>query len=408
MKKILDVARWEFVEKVKKKSFIIYIILFPMLLIGAGLLPGLLENSSESNAKFIGIMDRSGHYAPEIKKRLEATRLPNGGNQFYVLILNDDEKSADSKVLSRDMEGYVLLNESPNDSLKLEYRSKAFGNLGDLKTIEKACNETVVKSRLLKNGMNPVLIRQLTKEVNLATAKITAPGEKKSSDFLTMFFTGYAFVMLLLMMILFSGGMLVRSLIEEKSFRIMEILLSSMSSNELLAGKILGLSFLGLFQMAIWALVGISFGGTFLAGLDIFRNLPLELLYFVSGYVLYSAIFVGFGSIANTEQEAQQFTGYISLILIFPIVLAMQVIQNPSSTMAEVLSYFPLTSAPIMLLRINAYMPSALEIIGTVLINFVSIIGVIYLSAKIFRIGILSYGKRPSLKELLVWIRSDL
>ena len=206
-------------------------------------------------------------------------------------------------------------------------------------------------------------------------------------------------------MIMSSGGMLVRSLLEEKSNRLIEILVSSCTPTQLLTGKILGLSMLNLFQIVIWTVIGIALTGAATISPEIFENIGLDLVYFVLGFIFYTGIFVGLGATATTEQEAQQFNSYISMILILPIVFAISTIQNPNSEIVHILSYFPLTTPSIMLLRLNISPVPLADILTTILILIISIFISIYLSSKIFKIGILSYGKRPTLRELINWIK---
>ena len=220
-----------------------------------------------------------------------------------------------------------------------------------------------------------------------------------------MFFSSFVFIILLMIMIMSSGGMLVRSLLEEKSNRLIEILVSSCTPTQLLTGKILGLSMLNLFQIIIWGLIGIALTGAATISPEIIENIGLDLVYFVLGFVFYTGIFVGLGATATTEQEAQQFNSYISMILILPIVFAISAIQNPNSEIVHVLSYFPLTTPSIMLLRLNISPVPLADILTTILILVVSIFISIYSSAKIFKIGILSYGKRPTIRELINWIK---
>jgi ABC-2 type transport system permease protein len=208
-----------------------------------------------------------------------------------------------------------------------------------------------------------------------------------------------------MMMVIYSGQMLVRSLIEEKSNRLIEILISSCTSEELLAGKIIGLSALGLTQILIWSLIGIGLVGSAIIPTDAFQNILPMLLYFVIGFIFYTTIFVGIGSVVSTEQEAQQITTFISLILVLPVVIAVPAIQNPGSVMVKFLSFIPFTIPSIMLLRFKIEVVPLTDILITLAIMFVSIIITLKLSAKIFRIGILSYGKRPSPKELIRWLK---
>jgi len=211
--------------------------------------------------------------------------------------------------------------------------------------------------------------------------------------------------MLLLMMIIYSGQMLVRSLVEEKSNKLIEILISSCTPEQLLAGKILGLSALGLFQMFIWACIGIGLAGSSMIPASAFNNIFIMLVYFILGFLFYTALFVGIGSIVTTEQEAQQITSYLSLVLVLPIAISASAIFNPDSLLVEILSFIPLTIPAIMLLKINVVNVPTAEILSTIIIMVASIYITIFAASKIFRIGILSYGKRPGIKELISWIK---
>jgi ABC-2 type transport system permease protein len=142
-----------------------------------------------------------------------------------------------------------------------------------------------------------------------------------------------------MMMVIYSGQMLVRSLIEEKSNRLIEVLVSSCSPDELLAGKILGLSSLGLTQIIIWAMIGIGLIGGSVIPPEIFSNVGIMLVYFILGFVFFTTLFVGIGSIVNTEQEAQLLTTYLSLILMFPIIVAVPAIQNPDAVILKIFSF---------------------------------------------------------------------
>jgi ABC-2 type transport system permease protein len=211
--------------------------------------------------------------------------------------------------------------------------------------------------------------------------------------------------MLLMMMILSTGGMLVRSLLEEKSNRLIEILVSSCSKKELLAGKVIALSGLGFTQILIWGILALVTARTALIPMEAFDNIFPMLGFFILGYVFYVSIFVGIGSIVSTEQEAQQITSYISIMLILPTIFAVSAIQNPGSTIIKILSFIPFTSASIMMLRLKIETIPVGEILSAVLIMLISIYLTITFSSKLFKIGILSYGKRPALKELIRWMR---
>jgi len=210
---------------------------------------------------------------------------------------------------------------------------------------------------------------------------------------------------MLFLLIVTSGQMLVRSVIEEKSSRIVEILVSSCSPTELMAGKVIGLSGIGFTQMAFWALIGVAAALQF--GLNVVQPAQgaLLLVYFVLGYLFYAAIFIGAGSPLNTEQEAQQVTSYLVIVLILPLTLALPAMRDPGALWIKVLTFIPLLTPTMMALRIPIQTPSALEIAATVVLMLVSISVAMVAAGRIFRIGILSTGKSPKLAEIFRWAR---
>jgi ABC-2 type transport system permease protein len=411
MKKALVIAKWEFAEKIKAKSFIIFMVLFPLILIGMGVLPSLLINDEPDSSMVVGVLDEKNLYADNAIKYLEGYKLESGQPKYIPVNLyqsgsgiEDMVKAADSRVFEKKMTGYVYIKYKDGKP-ELEYRSESMGAFKNLGDYEKVFNDAFTFKNLSEKGLNVEEVKSLISDVNMKTIKIQKEAGAKENDFLTTFFTSYAFIMLLMLMIMTSGGLLVRSLVEEKSNRIMEVLLSSASSDDLLTGKILGLSMLGLFQIGVWAIVAAAMlGGNFLKP-EMFQNFGYMLIFFILGYMLYTAIFVGIGSSVTTEQESQQITSMISIVLIIPIIFATSIIQNPNTLLVKILSYFPLTSASIMLLRMNVQTPELWEILLVTGILILSIYLVIKISARIFRVGILSYGKRPSMKELLQWIK---
>lgn len=410
MRKVFKIAYWEFVEKVKRKSFIIYIILFPLLLMALGLIPSMLGDLKSDETVVIGIWDKSGVLYPDLNKELRSYQLPNGAPKFLTMNIAKQKRKSDSKNFQADslvtngiLRGYLLI-ESNDGSFNFSFRTRGinYKSFGKLKS---AVSSAVAKHNLLNAGINRGVIDQSFQNIQFEQEILKKNGEA-SKDILTIFFSAYLFIMLLLMMIIFSGGLLVRSIVEEKSNRIIEILISSCTPKQLLAGKIIGLSFLGLFQFAVWFTMGFLLISSSAVSFEMFHNLGLQILYFILGYILYTGLFVGIGSIVTTEHEAQQFTGYISILLVIPIIISVQIIQSPHSLLADILTYFPLTSPPIMILKLNFSDPSTLEIISTILIVLASMYLIIFLTARIFRIGILSYGKTPGIKELRNWLNS--
>jgi len=413
MTKALTVAKWEYIEKVRTKTFLIGLILMPLMMVVFGVVPSLLASRPDTDTKSIAVYDETGRFVGPLNERLkEKYKLPDGQPNYAVRDLGMERRDIDSVrelaqtlVLSDRVDGFLTIPESILETGKVEYRSQ---NVGDVRLIERVSGtleELIRERKLIDRGVNPDLIRQLETSVEMKTIKISEKGTEEESGFLEAFFSGYIFIMMLFFLILTSGQLLVRSVIEEKSNRIVEILMSSCTARDLMAGKILGLSGLGLTQMFVWVGIGLSIASRFSINVISPEHFSLMLVYFVLGYLFYAGLFVAVGSSATTEQEAQQITQYVTLFLVFPIVLAIAVIQNPDSTWIKVLTFIPLLTPTFMALRIPIQMPETWEIVGTVVVLGLSSWAMISIAAKVFRIGILVYGKRPTIAELYQWIK---
>ena len=286
--------------------------------------------------------------------------LDNGQPSYILINLTESfktpdqlKKDANDYVQTNKIEGYLVISNAGTDSVKAEYFDKDRGNNKALENISAAFNNARRNLILREENVAPYIINSIDNRIQLRHAKVESSGKDDHSDFLYYFFTSYIYIILLMMMILSSGGMLIRSLIEEKSNRLIEILISSCKPDELLSGKVFGLSSLGLTQVIIWMLLGISLAAAGIIPMQVFNNLVPIFVYFLFGFVFYTAIFVGIGSIVTTEQEAQQITSYLSLILVLPIVMTVPAIENPNSFWVHMLSFIPFTIPSIMILRFN-------------------------------------------------------
>jgi ABC-2 type transport system permease protein len=230
----------------------------------------------------------------------------------------------------------------------------------------------------------------------------------------------YVLVLILYMTMFFYGAIIMRGVIEEKNNRVVEIILSSLRPFELMMGKILGIAAVGLTQYGIWALFGILAstygrsiaGGLVPAGAEGFKVPtipPYIFLYFVVffllGYFLYATIYAAVGALVNSEKEAQQLLFPVSMLLVVPILMMMAVIKEPNGSLATVLSLIPFFAPILMLLRVCVLLPPVTQILASIVLLVLAILLVTWLTAKIYRVGILMYGKRPSLREIVKWVR---
>lgn len=412
-RKAFRIARWEFAERVKTKSFIIGMFLTPAIIVLFAIGPAALRGvMSKKEPTRLALFDGSGLLLDSIRSTLDRDfRLPDGRPSYECRYFRGGPdmqvagRFMDSLILAEQIDAALLLPADILDSRLFEYRSRNVSDIENAVKLEQTISELVIGYKLLHAGLNPGRVKELNRHVTLRTVRVSEEGAHESG-FLEAFGLSYVFLIMLLIMILSSGQMLVRSVVEEKSNRIVEVLVSSCSAMDLMFGKIFGLSLLGLVQVSVWALASVLVVlATDLQGLPL-ENIWLMTIYFLLGFFLYASVFVALGSLASTEQEAQQLTGYLSLFLTLPLVVAIVVSQNPNSVILTGLSMIPFLTPSLMLIRLPVLTPPLWEIIATLGVLLLSILMMIWIAAKIFRIGILLTGKRPNLDEIFRWIRS--
>ncbi len=262
-------------------------------------------------------------------------------------------------------------------------------------------------------GLDPAQIKNLTRPVTVRTAKLFK-GEEKARGFDQEFISAMIFLIILYTTILIYGSSIMRGVIEEKSSRIIEILLSSTTPFQLMMGKLFGLSMVSLAQYLVWTILG---GSIFLITVSTlpavteFVTIPPSVLfyfvlYFIIGFFTFSTLYAATGAICSDMHDAQVLSTPVTLLIVLPFMIGMMVIRDPGSDIAQILSFLPFFAPLIMFLRILLISPSFGEVLLSLLINIVTIIFLIHFAARIFRIGILMYGKRPTIPEILRWART--
>jgi ABC-2 type transport system permease protein len=208
------------------------------------------------------------------------------------------------------------------------------------------------------------------------------------------------------------GQLIMRGVIEEKNNRIVEVLISSTNSQTLFYGKIIGIGLAGLTQVLLWVGLGAVFLGKASLGMDksitdFFTPLIVFyfLVFFVIGYFMYSVLFSIVGASVNTDQEAQQFSAPLTYLMFIPLIIGFMVTQNPNTPIVVYASLFPLFTPTLMFMRISVTMPSVFQIILSIVLSILTTMSLAWLGAKIFRTGILMYGKKPSIKEIIKWLK---
>jgi ABC-2 type transport system permease protein len=417
MRKMLKVAKREYLERVKKKSFLIGTILGPVLMGGMILVPGLIFRYTPERQERIAVIDLSGSVYKGLMEALGDT-LEGGVKKFELSEvrvaggdLESERRRLNAEVESDVIDGYVVVPEDIIQTGKATFYGKRVGNVKGITRIQGALSNVVIARRLADAGMDYSSVSEMVKRVDLDT-KMLKEGKEREGSFDLLYLSSFIFIMMLYMTILLWGVAVQRSIIEEKNNRVIEVLLSSLRAGDLMGGKILGVGSVGLTQYAIWAAFAAFLSGYGMS-LGLFSNLSVFtattlvffIVYYLLGFLFYSTLFAAIGSVCNTDQEAQQLQTPVVMCLVFTILIPVAVIQNPDGTFATVVSMIPFFAPIVMFMRINILTPPAWQIALSILI----LLGSIYISgkiaAKIFRTGILMYGKRPDLREMIRWLR---
>lgn len=426
MRNIFLIARREYLERVRTRAFIIMTFLIPALMLGVTILPSYLMSRTGGGKKRITVVASDQRTADIIREELtkpfeEQTKQDddqsrgNGANQNQMLnaIVNADldtserEKAAlVEKVQQEQIDGVIFATKDALAARNIRYVTNNVSSFFTNDAIRASINRAVRRDLLKSKGLGDQAIDEALQPVALDTRSPTGAGNP-----VAMFFTAFSLVMILYMTIFLYGLSVMRSIIEEKTSRIMEVMLSVAQAKEMMAGKILGVGAVALTQVLIWAAVGGLTSGAALASTGLLKGvLSIKLLawfavYALLGFALYSTLFAAVGAMVNSEQEAQQLQFLVAMPIILSLVFMPNIIQAPGSNVAVGASIFPFTAPLIMILRVAVQPPHLWEMGLSIALIIATIYGLVLLCGRIYRIGILMYGKKPTLPEIMKWIK---
>ncbi len=411
MKNILTVMRWEYLTRIRSKWFVISTVIIPLIIIASMFIPTLIMTGPDTEAKVIAVVDGTSDLGNILERALiERYKLKDGSPKYQVVLLQGGNfnslKEQASELLDSDVIfSYLVIPGNVMDSNEVRYYARNLGNFKDQEQINRAVNRVISRQRMIAANFDPKVINFLSREVDLKMLETGKGGEEKEGSEIISYLTPIIFVLMLFFAIFMSSQILLRSVIEERTNRLLEILLSSITPGELMSGKIIGLGLLGLTQLALYLIVG-YFASSY-KGIQIVTslNVILFLIYFVLGYLLYASIFASIGTIFNSEHEAQQLSSFLSIICVIPIMLSSYVIANPQSTTTTILSFIPIVTPFFMILRIGIEMPPLWELFGTIGVLILFVWLTMLAAGKIFRVAVLIYGKRPTLPEIWQWVK---
>ncbi len=424
MRKVWLVIEREYLTRVKTKGFVISTIIVPLIGVGFALMMAYVVTRQPTQPFRMAVVDESGEMSGALAASLRAnlnTTLPNGQPEFSVTpapvaagSLDATEKGLRAQVISGRLNGYLVVPADLSQPIELHMRNTANPQL--IGTLSGAVNQALVAARLEQRGVHIANMDGLLRTANLKVLKVTKTGE--SVDRGQSIGVSVAFVMLLYIVLLMYGIMTMRSVLEEKTTRTMESLISIVPPFPLLAGKILGVAAVALTQFVIWMatlallfsygalMSALSAGGSPLSAVHIPISLLIyALVFFAGGYFLYSSLYAAIGAACSNEQDAQQLQWIPTLPLVFSVAIFSVVISEPASRASVVLSEIPFFTPILMTLRISVQTPPVWQIALSIGLLYASVAGVVYVSARVYRVGVLMYGKRPNLPELLRWLR---
>jgi len=423
----------EYLNKVTNKSFILATFLTPLIIVGFSLFIGYLTSVNNDTVKNISVVDQSGYFT---------NSLNNSDDLNFHFI--DDFDLEEAKLISKTKSDYGLLFIPYYDDLNqiadsIMFISEDAPSIAIISRIEGKIERLLTNRNFEKVGLDIEKINKSKININLYQESFEGEETTKMDGIIKLIF-GMVLGMLLYIFIFAYGSMIMMSVIEEKTSRIVEIMISSVKPFQLMMGKILGTSLAGLTQFLVWTILIVMFSYLMTAifgietstqnselllsssgnmsmnteALDMisaFIDLPLTnifvafLIYFIGGYLLYASLFAAIGAAVDNQTDAQQFVMPITIILVLALYVGIFTVpEDPNGTVAIIFSYIPFTSPVVMLMRIPNGVPIYEQIIS-IIILYLTFTLCIWVAAKIYRVGILMYGKKPSYKELIKWLK---
>ena len=413
MRNILLVAKREYREQIRARAFLLSTILLPALfacVFGVGYLSSLTLGSG----KHLAIASDDPALAANIKARLLRKKESKTTVDVYSPVTAADRAKLDDQLKSKSLDGLLSIDSNPSGLPTVTYTSPSAGDFLTGGRLESAVDDAIVKEKLTAGSIKPEEADTLLKGVKVDTFQMKKDGSKVKSNAIASFYKGYVMAFLLSITTIVYGLNVARSIIQEKTSRIFEVMLSVAKPTDLLAGKLIGVGAVGLTQILIWVVAAAIIIATPVAAAQMTGQFEVHFswveavlfpVYFILGYFLYSSLFAGLAATCETEQELQMYTPIAAVPVWLSFALIMLVINDSNSIWSISASLFPPCAPIIMFLRMGSQVPPFWQFAASIGLMILSIWAVLWISARLYRIGILMYGKRATLPEIMRWIR---
>ncbi|HEV2864597.1 MAG TPA: ABC transporter permease [Pyrinomonadaceae bacterium] len=442
MRKVLAIIRREYVQGVRSKTFLLSTLLAPLLLVFLMIVPTMLMGLKTGGATRLAVVDETGRlYAqvhdsimrpkteetdPERKAEKQVRMQRDAEEQFQSRFdvtevqpagrpREEIRRELDRRVLARELDAYLILPADILERGRVELYMRNTGDVFSVGVIENRLSRAVIEQRMRDERIDERRVRELSREVRVESSRVTERGTERDSGS-SQFFFAVGVGTFILVAVMMYGQAVLSAVVEEKTTRVVEVLFSSVRAFPLMLGKLVGVSLVALTQFVIWAvllLVLALYGAVALAGVGVEVGLPsipvssyaYAVLFFMVGFFLYATLYAVIGSVVTSEKEASQIIVPVSFLPVLAIYLAFPVIRSPSSSFSVWVSMVPFFSPVTMLVRIVTERPPLWQIALSLFLGVATIVLMVWLAARIYRTGMLMYGKRATIPEILRWVR---
>jgi len=412
-RKVRAIIKREYVEHIRRKAFWIFTILLPIMWIGFFAV-SILTQTRVSGTRRIAVIDPTGKYFAPLREEIAR----EGDTRRFALVAMPvppsgiDALRAElrKRIAAKTLDGYLLLDAASIESGRVAYRASSVSDFTYQSLLERHLNAVLLRERLLERGIPPDAIAKLEKTVSIDA--------KRADEKETSLGVQFVFFVFLYATLIQYGMYNLRGVIEEKSNRIVEIVISSVRPTELMLGKVIGIGLVGLTQYAIWSVLamnlallsGSGIAATVGFGHGAIPTVPMAtiayfVLFFLLGYFFYASIYTAIGAPFNSDQEAQQLAMIPTLMIVSIWAFWGVILNNPNGTLATVLSLIPPLTPMVMFFRVTLAPVPAWQVAASIGIMLVAIVAMSWFAGKIYRVGILMYGKKPTVPEIFRWMR---
>jgi ABC-2 type transport system permease protein len=444
LRKLVVVFKREYLERVRSKWFLVGTLLGPVFFALITVVPILISAKTKASTDLanVTVIDATGtgmgsRVAAALLQRYPLSPAPHVQSVDAASVPREEDRAVLS-VRDKETRGYLVLDSNTVAGTSVKYAGRNAASLGDVEQITSIVRQQVLAQRLQSEGIDAKRVAALTgARLQVLTEKIGDKGREKGSGIGNVIF-GYVVALLLYMMIVLYGQTILRGVMEEKTTRVAEVVVSSVSTDILLAGKVIGVGLVAITQVLAWVALSLTLlwygapllerklgAGALTAGAASGRpggvgmasaltnalpSLSLStllalLLFFVLGFIFYSALFAAVGAMVNSQEDVQQASMPVMLLLVSSVIFMTPIMTNPGSGLARTMSLLPFSAPILMPLRMTLVPVPWYEVAGSIAGVALACLAAIWVSARIYRVGLLMYGKRPTFGELARWVR---